>query len=109
MKKYALGLSLFAFIAITAACSSETKTGGNKALEGSWTSADGETKLKVTPKQFILDNGEPIPEDYFTKGDTIFTSYEGSRPYTQFIIQKLDAQQLSLLFPDSVVVEFKKQ
>jgi hypothetical protein len=64
--------------------------------------------LKITDKQFIMDNDEQNAEDYFTKGDTIFTSFEGNQPYTKFVIQKLDEHQLNLLYPDSVVVEFSR-
>jgi hypothetical protein len=77
----------------------------NKKLQGSWKSKDGITNLKITEKQFTLDNEA---EDYFLKGDTIFTSFEGNLPYTKFVIQKLDEKQLNLMFPDSVAVEFSR-
>jgi hypothetical protein len=86
------------------ACSSPAK---NK-LEGSWKSKDGSTKLKITKKAFTMDDGEAIAEDYFVKGDTIFTSFEGNKPYTVFLVQKLDDHYLKLMGPDSVAMEFSK-
>ncbi|WP_462266717.1 hypothetical protein [Mucilaginibacter sp.] len=77
-------------------------------LKGEWRSKDGETRLKITGKEFIMDNGSPLPEDYIMKGDTILTSYEGSQPYTKFVIQQLDEHNLKLLYPDSVTVEFTR-
>jgi hypothetical protein len=112
MKTYA---STFIFLAcacllLTAACHNNNNNNNNnsqpnKKLQGSWKSKDGITNLKITNKQFTLDNEA---EDYFLKGDTIFTSFEGNLPYTKFVIQKLDEKQLSLLFPDSVAVEFSR-
>lgn len=87
---------------LTAACH---KNEPNKKLQGNWKSKDSITSLKITDKQFTLDNEA---EDYFLKGDTIFTSFEGNLPYTKFVIQKLDEKQLNLLFPDSVAVEFSR-
>lgn len=91
-----------AFILVSAACN---KTSGNQKLQGSWKSKDGSTHLKITHKQFMLDSES---EDYFLKGDTIFTSFEGNLPYTKFVIQKLDDKQLTLFFPDSVAVDFTR-
>jgi len=92
-----------ALVLISAACS---ETGNNK-LKGKWRSHDGSTHLEITGKQFILtEQAEPVAEDYFVKGDTIFTSFEGSQPYSKFIIQKMDDKNLKLLYPDSVSVEF---
>jgi hypothetical protein len=91
-----------ACVLLSAACH---KNEPNKKLQGSWKSKDGITNLKITDKQFTLDNEA---EDYFLKGDTIFTSFEGNLPYTKFVIQKLDEKQLSLMFPDSVAVEFAR-
>ncbi|AMR31455.1 hypothetical protein A0256_08475 [Mucilaginibacter sp. PAMC 26640] len=93
---------LAACILVSAACSQKP---ANKQLQGNWKSKDGSTHLKITSKQFSLDNES---EDYFLKGDTIFTSFEGNLPYTKFVIQKLDDKQLSLGFPDSVAVEFSR-
>ncbi len=67
------------------ACTSNTP---NAKLKGSWKSKDGATKLKITDKGFTMDDGEAIAEDYFVKDDTIFTSFEGNKPYTAFLIQK---------------------
>jgi len=76
-------------------------------IRGSWKSIDGKTKLKVTAKEFILDEGEePIAESYFVKGDTIFTSYEGSQPYTKFEIKEVSGNALTLIYPDSTIVRF---
>jgi hypothetical protein len=108
MKKYA-----FLFIAISgvamlvSACGSEKKE-SNPKLIGSWKSKNSESSLKITDKKFIMDGDEQSAEDYFTKGDTIYTSFEGNQPYTKFVIKKLDAQALSLVYPDSVVVEFAR-
>lgn len=55
------------------------------------------------------DGASPIPEDYFMKADTIFTSFEGNQPYTKFVVKKLDDHNLSLVMPDdSVAVDFTK-
>lgn len=106
MKRYALIFAIAActLVLTTAACS-QKKDQPDRKLQGTWKSKDGITNLKITDKQFTLDNE---PEDYFIKGDTIFTSFEGNLPYTKFLIQKLDEKQLSLMFPDSVAVEFSR-
>jgi hypothetical protein len=88
-----------------AACSSGQVQ--NK-LQGSWRSKDGSTTLKITEKGFTMDDGEAITEDYFVKGDTIFTSFEGNKPYTPFLVQKLDGHSLKLMGPDSVSTEFSR-
>jgi hypothetical protein len=76
-------------------------------LKGSWHSKDKKTGLKITAKEFILDEGqEPIAESYFVKGDTIFTSYEGAEPFTKFAIKDLTDSSLTLVYPDSTTVEF---
>ena len=93
-----------AFALLIVACSNPVK---NK-LKGNWHSKDGTTRLKITEEAFALDDGESIPEAYFIKGDTIFTSYQGNQPYTSFVVQKLDDHYLKLLGPDSVTVEFNK-
>jgi hypothetical protein len=77
-------------------------------LKGEWRSKEGETILKFTNKEFISDNGSPISEDYFIKGDTLFTSYEGNYPYTPFVIKELRDNDLTLIFPDSIAVEFTR-
>jgi hypothetical protein len=106
MKSYPLIFTTAACVLVltTVACSPK-KTQPDRKLQGIWKSKDGLINLKITDKQFTLDNE---PEDYFTKGDTIFTSFEGNLPYTKFLIQKLDEKQLSLMFPDSVSVEFSR-
>jgi len=87
MKKYAL---IFVHVAcalvlLIVACSSPVK---NK-LKGNWHSKDGVTKLNITEKDFTMDDGEAIAEDYFVKGDTIFTSFQGNQPYTRFAVKKI--------------------
>jgi hypothetical protein len=106
MKKFAL---IFIHLAtasvlLAVACSSPVK---NK-IQGSWTSKDGKTKLKITDKHLSMDESALIPEEYFVKGDTIYTSFQGKRPYTKFVVQKLDASNLTLEEPDSVSVEFSR-
>ena len=106
MKKYALIFIhvIFAFVLLTVACSSPVQ----KKLKGNWHSKDGVTKLKITDKSFITNDDESIPEDYFVKGDTIYTSFKGNEPLTQFVVQKLDDHNLQLTGPDSVAMEFKR-
>jgi hypothetical protein len=106
MKTYAL-ISVHAICAAiltTAACS------GSKAskLKGEWRSKDSQTLLKITGKEFTMDTDSPIPEEYFLKGDTIYTSFQGNLPYTKFVVKQVDEHKLSLLYPDSVLVEFSK-
>src|SRR3954465_10045247 len=93
MKTYPLIFLYFAstLILLNISCG---KKQTNRKLEGTWKSIDGETTLKITDTQFILDNESPVPEDYFLKGDTIFTSFEGNQPYTRFVIQKLSDHKL---------------
>jgi len=93
-----------ALLLITAACSNRAK---NK-LQGKWRSKDGSVKLKITDKSFTLDDGEAIAEDYFVKGDTLFTSFQGNQPYTTFVVQKLDEHNLKLMGPDSVAVDYTR-
>ena len=107
MKKFVL---IFIHLACTVvlfgvAC---TSSAPNAKLKGSWKSKDGTTKLKITDKGFTMDDGEAIAEDYFVKGDTIFTSFEGNQPYTKFVVQKLEDHDLKLLSPDSTVMEFTR-
>jgi len=75
-------------------------------LKGNWHSRQTGTDLQITEDKFTENNGEPVTEDYFIKGDTIFTSYQGNQPYTKFVIQHLDDHNLKLLYPDSVSVAF---
>ena len=107
MKKYVL---IFIYIAGAFVLSwvSCTSSPTQNKLQGNWKSKDGSTKLKITEKGFTLDDGEAIAEDYFVKGDTIFTSFEGNKPYTVFLVQKLDDHYLKLMGPDSVAVEYSR-
>lgn len=109
MKPFTLrSVSFFAAMLMLSACGSKSSN-TNPKLKGEWKTADGSTKLKITDKTFTEDTGQPpVTEDYFVKGDTIFTSFEGNLPYTKFVIQKLDDQHLTLLYPDSVSIEFGK-
>jgi hypothetical protein len=106
MKSYTLVTIHFLFAAVLAmvACS------GSKAgkIKGEWRSKDNETLLKITGKQFTMDTDSPIPEDYFMKGDTIYTSFQGNLPYTKFVVKEVDEHNLKLLYPDSVLVEFTR-
>lgn len=106
MNKYALIFVHLACASVlfTMACSNPAK---NK-LKGNWRSTDGTVKLNITDKGFIMDDGEAIAEDYFVKGDTIYTSYQGNQPYTSFVVQKLDDHYLKLMGPDSVAVEYSR-
>ena len=106
MKNYALIFihAASALVLISAACSNPATA----RLKGNWKSKDGSVKLNITDKAFTLDDGEGIPEDYFVKGDTVFTSFEGNQPYTTFVVQKLDDHYLKLMGPDSVAVEYSK-
>lgn len=85
-----------------AACSSPAKG----KLQGDWKGKSGADQLKITDKKFTLDSDDA--EDYFRKGDTIFTSFEGNMPYSKFVVQKLDEHNLTLLSPDSTVMEFNR-
>jgi hypothetical protein len=108
MKKNALIVPVFGLVLLAFACSTEPAHQANKKLEGKWLSKDGNTRLEITDKGFTMDDGKPLTEDYFINNDTIFTSYEGSRPYTKFLIKKLDEHQLTLFYPDSDMVEFSR-
>jgi len=108
MKKYALlFIALSGVVMLISACRNE-KRESNPKLIGSWKAKNSETSLKITDKKFVIDGDEQSAEDYFTKGDTIFTSFEGNQPYTRFIIKELNEQNLSLVYPDSVLVEFSR-
>jgi uncharacterized protein (DUF2147 family) len=107
MKNLAL-ISIYVISAIILMLAACNKNPVKSKLQGNWKSKSGEATLKITDKQFTMDNESPVPEDYFVKGDTIFTSFEGNQPYTKFVIQKLDEHQLNLLFPDSVQIEFSR-
>ena len=81
---------------LAVACSNSHK----KNLQGEWKLKSGETKLKITEKKFAMDSDLDYAEDYFVKGDTIFSSFQGNQPYSKFVIQKLDEHELKLLSPD---------
>lgn len=92
-----------------AACNGNASKPSNPKLHGTWKSKDGATVLKITNKKFTLeDGGTPVTEDYFMTGDTILTSFEGNQPYTKFVVQKLENNNMKLLFPDSVTIEFSR-
>jgi len=55
-----------------------------------------------------MDSDLQYAEDYFVKGDTIYSSFQGNQPYSKFVIQKLDDHNLKLLSPDSTIMEFTK-
>ena len=85
-----------------------TNNKGNTKLVGVWISKKDGSKLKITAKQFTMESDAPDAEDYFVKGDTIFTSFEGNLPYTKYAIKQLGEHSLKLLTPDSTTVEFSK-
>lgn len=80
----------------------------DKKLKGEWKAKNESTTLNITDKKFALDSDLSMAEDYFVKGDTIFTSFEGNQPYSKFIVQQLDEHNLKLLSPDSIVMEFTR-
>ncbi|MDB5030577.1 hypothetical protein [Mucilaginibacter sp.] len=106
MKTYALITVhiVFAILLFSMSCTNPVKD----KLQGSWTSKDGKTKLKVTDKGFAMDNNAEVPEQYFLKGDTIYTSFEGNQPYTKFVIQKLEPNRLTIQDPDLQLIEFTR-
>ncbi len=95
-----------AMILLSVACSPKQKRDPN--LIGEWKSTTDGSKLNITDKSFMMASDSPEPEDYFVKGDTIYTSFEGNLPYTKYAIKHLDAHQLKLFTPDSTLVEFTK-
>jgi hypothetical protein len=106
MKNYAIILVhvATASILLAVACSDPVKS----KLQGKWTSKDGRTKLQISGKHLTMDNDAVIPEDYFIKGDTIFTSFAGKQPYTKFVVQKLEDNDLTLIDDDSTSIEFSR-
>ncbi|HEY0246125.1 MAG TPA: hypothetical protein VGC01_11220 [Mucilaginibacter sp.] len=106
MKNYALILVhvATAFVLLAVACSDPIKS----KLQGKWTSKDGKTKLQITDKHLTMDNDAVVPEDYFVKGDTIYTSFQGNRPYTKFVVHKLENNNLTLIGPDSISTEYSR-
>jgi len=106
MKKYDLILVHVATagVLLAVACSSPAT---NK-LQGKWTSKDGKTKLQISAKHLTMDDKALIPEQYFMHGDTIYTSYQGTSPYTKFVVQKLNDNDLTLIDQDSTSMEFSR-
>lgn len=114
MKKYAfisihksIGISLVLISTLLTIACSHTNS-DNRKLLGDWTLKTGDTKLKITDKKFAMDSDLQYAEDYFVKGDTIFTSFEGNQPYSKFVVQKLGDHELKLLSPDSTMMEFTR-
>lgn len=95
---------IIALILLITACANSH----NGKLQGEWKLKTGETKLKITDKKFAMDSDLEYAEDYFVKGDTIYTSFQGNQPYTKFVVQRLDDHDLKLLSPDSTVMEFTR-
>jgi hypothetical protein len=95
-------------VLLTVACSHNKAGKTDPKLIGIWKSKADGSLLKITEKQFTMESDAPDPEDYFIKGDTIFTSFEGNLPYTKYAILKLDDHALKLFTPDSTSVEFTK-
>jgi len=93
---------------LSVACSHTKADKTNPKLIGVWKSKADGSLLKITDKQFTMESDAPDAEDYFVKGDTIFTSFEGNLPYTKYTILKLDDHTLKLFTPDSTSVEFTK-
>ncbi len=89
-----------AFILLIVACENPV----NSKIKGNWHSKSDKSSLNITDKKFTMDD----EEDYFIKGDTIFTSFKGNQPYTRFVIQKLDDHYLKLLGPDSLAMEYNR-
>ncbi|MGI4806101.1 MAG: hypothetical protein ACRYFL_15150 [Janthinobacterium lividum] len=102
-KRYLILATVVIGAGIMAACNSSAV---NKKLLGKWSSQDKKTNLQITAKEFILDEGEPLAESYFTKGDSIYTSYEGSEPYTKFVVKNLTDKSMTLVYPDSTAISF---
>lgn len=92
-------------ILLSVACNSNKP---NPKLLGVWKSKTDGSLLKITDKQFTMESDAPDPEDYFVKGDTIYTSFQGNLPYTKYAILTLDDHALKLFTPDSTTVEFTK-
>ena len=84
------------------------KHGGNTKLLGQWHAKKDGSLLKISNKTFTLESDSPDPEDYFVKGDTIYTSFQGNLPYTKYTIKKLDEHNLDLFTPDSLLVSYTK-
>jgi len=96
---------LTAVVLVTVACTDHVVT----RLKGNWIANNGLHKLKITDKTFAIDAEAEITEDYFVKGDTIFTSFKDNLPYTKYIIRKLDDKHLVLIDSDSTSLNFKRK
>ena len=104
---YIILASLLMLLSVACSHNKAGKTTDPKLI-GVWKSKTDGSLLKITAKQFTMESDAPDPEDYFVKGDTIFTSFEGNLPYTKYAILKLDDHALKLFTPDSTSVEFTK-
>lgn len=107
MKKVALITVHFltAAVLVAVACTDHAVN----RLKGNWIAEDGLHELKITDKTFAIDAEAQITEDYFVKEDTIFTSFDGNRPYIRYVIKKIDNQNLTLLDSDSTLLNFKRK
>jgi len=106
--RQSIGFGLVWMLFLLAACSNSNSGSGNRQLQGDWKLKSGDTKLKITQKKFAMDSDLQYAEDYFVKGDTIFSSFQGNQPYSKFVIQKLNEHELKLLSPDSTIMEFTR-
>ncbi len=97
-------VAVFLLLLVCGACKQQFSA--KNKIRGKWLSEDGKTGLTITQKEFTLNEGEPIAESYFVKDDSIFTSYEGSRPCTKFVIKNLSDKSFTLVYPDSTLVNF---
>ena len=105
--KYCL-LPFFAAAVLFAVGCTQKHGGGSAKLLGEWHCKKDGSKLKISDKTFTLESDSPDPEDYFVKGDTIYTSFQGNLPYTKYTIKKLDEHNLDLFTPDSLLVSYTK-
>jgi hypothetical protein len=99
--------NLFLFLATSSVvfgCSSPVKS----KLKGNWRSTDGVTKLKISDKEFSLEDGETIPKNYSLKKDTIYTSFQENEPSDSFVVEEVDDHHLTLLGSDSVAMEYNR-
>jgi hypothetical protein len=108
LSRQCMGLGIVWILLLLSACSNPNQSSGDSRLQGDWKLKDGDTKLKITKKKFAMDSDLQYAEDYFVKGDTIFSSFQGNQPYSKFVIQNLDDHNLKLLSPDSTVMEFTR-
>src|ERR1700679_2759567 len=93
--------NIFLFLAassVVLGCSNPVKS----KLKGNWRSTDGVTKLKISDKEFSLEDGETIPKNYSIKKDTIYTSFQENEPIDSFVVEEVDDHNLTLIDQDSV-------